>query len=143
MLHEIGPVLVPEFLPPDLRGEEAAAPRPPAPSTNAIPNAEEPVSPALPKRGEVAFHQFIEDQLREGTGSLYAECVKYMECILLTDVLNHTNGNQSQAALLLGITRGCLRSKLRTHGIMISSSIAVQEPPRSDRGGKRLPAGSR
>ena len=71
-------------------------------------------SPA--EHGEAAFHEFIESQLRGGTDSLYADSVKYMERILLTDVLSHTNGNQSQAALLLGITRGCLRSKLRTHG---------------------------
>ena len=80
--------------------------------------------------GDVAFRAFIANQLRSGTRSLYAESVKYMERILLTDVLSHTNGNQSQAALLLGITRGCLRSKLRMHGMMISSSVAVQSSAR-------------
>jgi len=128
MLHAIGPILVPEFLPPDVRGVEASVPRTPALPRIATPAAPETASGSLPEQGEAAFHEFIENQLRVGTDSLYADSVKYMECILLTDVLSRTNGNQSQAALLLGITRGCLRSKLRTHGIMISSSVAVQEP---------------
>ncbi|MGA2256133.1 MAG: sigma-54 dependent transcriptional regulator [Thermoguttaceae bacterium] len=130
MLHAIGPILLPEFLPAEMRDEVGPSPppRPLALQANAIPAAGETFSDPLRERGEVAFHEFIENQLREGTDSLYADSVKYMECILLTDVLSHTNGNQSQAALLLGITRGCLRSKLRMHGIMISSSVAVQEP---------------
>jgi two-component system nitrogen regulation response regulator GlnG len=130
MLHAIGPILVPEFLPADLRDTSPPSSEPPSlvGSTGSAPAAEEPAPDVSAEREDIAFHEFIESQLREGTNSLYADSVKYMECILLTDVLSHTNGNQSQAALLLGITRGCLRSKLRTHGIMISSSIAIQEP---------------
>jgi len=143
MLHAIGPVLVPDFLPPDVRGDEGPAPRPVAAGTFADSTAPETVPSAPSERGEAAFHEFIENQLREGTDSLYADTVKYMECILLTDVLKHTNGNQSQAALLLGITRGCLRSKLRMHGIMISSSVAVQEPAAGAGGEKCLSADSR
>jgi two-component system nitrogen regulation response regulator GlnG len=132
MLHAIGPILVPDFLPAEVRGERGppSATRPAAVAVpaNAASAPQEAVATASSGRGEVAFQEFIDSQLREGTDSLYADSIKYMESILLTEVLSYTNGNQSQAALLLGITRGCLRSKLRTHGIMISSSVAIQNP---------------
>jgi len=47
-----------------------------------------------------------------------------MERLLLTRVLRHTGGNQLQAAKLLGITRGSLRTKLRELGITIARSVA-------------------
>ncbi|HGX93271.1 MAG TPA: Fis family transcriptional regulator [Candidatus Tenderia sp.] len=37
---------------------------------------------------------------------------------LFTAVLEHTRGNQSKAAELLGINRSTLRKKLRTHGLL-------------------------
>jgi two-component system nitrogen regulation response regulator GlnG len=129
MLHAIGPILVPEFLPPELReGAPVPSPPQPAPAADDVPAAQQSVTDPPSDRGDAGFHEFVETQLRLGTCSLYADCVKHMESILLTHVLRHTDGNQSQAAALLGITRGCLRSKLRLHGIMISSSIAIQAP---------------
>ncbi len=129
MLHAIGPVLVAEFLPPEL-GDSSSARLPPHPAAAAedIASAQRTVADSPFERGDVAFYEFMETQLRMGSHTLYADSVKYMESILLTHVLRHTDGNQSQAAMLLGITRGCLRSKLRLHGIMISSSIAIQDP---------------
>jgi len=145
MLHAIGPILVPEFLPPGLHDEEdhRASPRPLAAGPQATPVTKRTASDPLPEQGDVAFHEFVENRLRNGTHSLYADSVKYMECILLTDVLSYTNGNQSQAALLLGITRGCLRSKLRMHGIMISSSVAVQDSDEEASSGHRSLATTR
>lgn len=46
-----------------------------------------------------------------------------MERSLVTRVLRHTGGNQLQAAKLLGITRGSLRTKIRTLGIRIDRSV--------------------
>jgi DNA-binding NtrC family response regulator len=133
MLHAIAPILLPELLPIELRTQHEEA-RPPAPRGSPMAVATDDSSATSgtlespPVPADSAYRDFIANQLHEGTHSLYADCVKYMECILLTDVLRHTNGNQSQAALILGITRGCLRAKLRTHGIMINSSVAVREP---------------
>ncbi len=130
MLHAIGPILLAEFLPADLQTSCSARSAPP--STGAasnIPHASQPATENLPEDVDAAFAGFVEDQLHQGTHSLYADSVKYMESILLTHVLRHTGGNQSQAAAILGITRGCLRNKLRLHGILISSSIAIQGPP--------------
>ena len=50
-----------------------------------------------------------------------------MERTLLTAVLEHTHGNQSKAAEILGITRGSLRNKIRQLGICIDHKIKVQE----------------
>lgn len=129
MLHAIGPILVPEFLPPELRETTATAsslPQSTTPTDDVL-FPDHAVADPPPALGE-AFDEFIAMQLRNGTDSLYADSVKYMESILLTHVLRYTDGNQSQAAALLGITRGCLRNKLRLHGIKISSSIAIREP---------------
>jgi DNA-binding NtrC family response regulator len=129
MLHAMGPVLLPEFLPPEL--SEAASTTAAAPSPASAGDAQAATAADQMRQTEDrgrAFHEFIAHRLREGTSSLYAECVERMEGILLTDVLKHTNGNQSQAALLLGITRGCLRSKLKSHGIVFRTSVAIREP---------------
>lgn len=45
-----------------------------------------------------------------GLTDLYAETLKMMERYLLTRVLSETQGNQSRAAEILGITRGKIRS---------------------------------
>lgn len=48
-------------------------------------------------------------------GDLYQLVIGEVEKPLLQAVLNYTNGNQSQAAEILGINRGTLRKKLRTY----------------------------
>jgi two-component system nitrogen regulation response regulator GlnG len=49
-----------------------------------------------------------------------------MEKELLTRVLTHTGGNQSEASRILGITRGSLRNKIRTNGIIIGPDVHVE-----------------
>ena len=129
MLHAVGPVLLPEFLPPELRETIPATSQPaqPAVPTEGAPTGLADTTDSRPQCRDAAFSEFIQEQLRGETHSLYADSVRNMESILLTHVLRHTHGNQSQAALILGITRGCLRNKLRQHGIMISSSIAIHD----------------
>ena len=53
----------------------------------------------------------------------YADLKAILERILLTRVLNHTQGNQSQAARILGISRSSLRNKLRSLDISISHVV--------------------
>ena len=51
----------------------------------------------------------------------------FMERTLLAKVLKHTGGNQSQAAkILLSITRGTLRTKIRELGITIHQAVQVE-----------------
>src|SRR5207302_5532274 len=101
LLQAAGPVLLAEFLP-ELHPVE--------PHGDA----------ALP---DTTLEVFIDEQLKAGTDGLYAEVLRRVDRLVLTRVLRHTNGNQLQAAKLLGITRGSLRTKLRELGIRIDRSI--------------------
>jgi two-component system nitrogen regulation response regulator GlnG len=69
------------------------------------------------------WDDFVAGQVNAGTNRLYAQAVERMEQEILFRVLKHTNGNQLQAAKILGITRGSLRNKLRSLGIKISREI--------------------
>jgi two-component system nitrogen regulation response regulator GlnG len=105
LLHAAGPVLLPEFLPP-LHGPEEDA--------NGRPSGE-----------GLALEAFLDARLSAGSQNLYAETLERMERALLTRVLRHTRGNQLQAARLLGITRGSLRTKIRDLGIRIDRSVSA------------------
>lgn len=50
-------------------------------------------------------------------GNLYELVMNEVEQPLLEIILDHTDGNQSKAAGLLGINRGTLRNKLSKHGL--------------------------
>ncbi len=109
LLKAAGPLLLPDFLPTsvtgavaketDVGGTDDAAPR------------------------DAGLEQFIETRLQAGTEELYAETVRRLERLLLMRVLRHTGGNQLQAAKILGITRGSLRTKIRDLGIHIDRTI--------------------
>jgi two-component system nitrogen regulation response regulator GlnG len=60
---------------------------------------------------------FIADKLRSGTDDLYAESMSLIDRHLLKHVLRHTRGNQLQAARVLGISRGTLRTKIHVLNI--------------------------
>ncbi|MBW3598276.1 MAG: sigma-54 dependent transcriptional regulator, partial [Planctomycetes bacterium] len=106
VLQTTGPVITPEFLP-SLDGR--------------------PTSPLGPHgrgvEGGDDVESFVSQRLGEETTDLYNETLEVMERILLTRVLNHTHGNQSQAARILGISRSSLRNKLRTLDISISHVV--------------------
>ncbi|MCE5266371.1 MAG: sigma-54 dependent transcriptional regulator [Planctomycetaceae bacterium] len=99
VLRVSGPVLMPEYLPGDLvtRGNHV-----------------------------MGFDDFIDERLRAGSTTLHAEALAFIERAMLTKVLKHTGGNQSQAAKILNITRGTLRSKIRELGIMIHQAVQVE-----------------
>ena len=51
------------------------------------------------------------------TSALYAMVMREVEAPMLEAVLQHTRGNQSKAAQILGMNRGTLRKKLRLYGL--------------------------
>lgn len=59
-----------------------------------------------------AFSQF---RMEGGSDTLHADAVEEMERKLFARVLIHTEGNQAQAARILGITRASLRKRLRQY----------------------------
>jgi len=95
------------------------------------PSAVKQVTPTSASNGTFAepsskgYRQFFEERLSASTKDLYAEALEKMEKELLSQVLQHSNGNQSEAARILGITRGSLRNKIRSHGISIDQVVTL------------------
>ncbi|MBV9122380.1 MAG: sigma-54-dependent Fis family transcriptional regulator [Planctomycetes bacterium] len=111
LLQATGPVLLPEFLPSYLGKKSHDQ------------------ETSLPADGvELPLRQFIADRIAAGTEHLHTETLQHVQRLLLTQVLHHTNGNQVQAARILGITRGYLRKLLRDLGINIGRTVEVEEP---------------
>ncbi|MBO0701185.1 MAG: sigma-54-dependent Fis family transcriptional regulator, partial [Zavarzinella sp.] len=73
--------------------------------------------------GAFDWDALVRDRIAAGSHSLYAEALTLMEREVLVRVLRHTGGNQVQSALILGITRGSLRNKIRQLNISIERSV--------------------
>ncbi len=111
ILQAIGPVLLPGFLPPAVRSGDHHH------------NGE-----SHSRRGEIAaLETFVDERIAANSTDLHAEMLAYVERIVLTRVLRHTNANQSTAAKILGITRGSLRNKIRTLGIRIDQVVNIAD----------------
>jgi DNA-binding NtrC family response regulator len=82
-----------------------------------------PPAPAAAPTPAIDWAAFVAARLAAGSESLYEEALAAMERDVLTRVLRHTGGNQLQAARILGVTRGTLRTKLRALGIVIERSV--------------------
>src|SRR5262245_55359797 len=111
LLNLSGPILMPEFLPQEVR----------EPSTFAAGGAE--------ADGSGPAHDlapFLSERLAAGSEDVYAEALAYLDRYLVTRILQHTAGNQSKAAKILGITRGSLRNKVQALEIKIGH--VVQSP---------------
>ena len=53
----------------------------------------------------------------EAPHGIYDMVITHVERTLITSVLERTNGNQTQAADMLGMNRNTLRTKLANYGI--------------------------
>jgi DNA-binding NtrC family response regulator len=105
LLRATGPVLLSDFLPGTTGGPEQL----PSPAGEGA---------------DQGLEELIEQHLREGRDGLYDAAVRWLERRLLTRVLRHTGGNQVQAAKILGINRGSVRSKARELGIRIDRTVS-------------------
>ena len=56
--------------------------------------------------------------------SLLAETNQFVERYIISELLIESQGNQSQAALRLGISRGSLRHKIKSLGISLETSVS-------------------
>jgi two-component system nitrogen regulation response regulator GlnG len=110
LLQSTGPQILPEFLPDVVRFSEEKG----------VPAA--PVNVASPASDLEAF---VDGRLQKRSNDLYAEAIAMVDRYVLTRILQHTRGNQSQAAKVLGITRGSLRNKLRTLHIALGTTVTV------------------
>jgi DNA-binding NtrC family response regulator len=110
LLQASGAVLVPGFLPTLVNyGQEVGS------------------SPQRDGSGGFKFEDFIQQQLESGVSDLYGQTHEELDRILLPLVLRFSDGNQHQAARLLGIARQTLRQKLRDLGLSISHSVQAED----------------
>jgi DNA-binding NtrC family response regulator len=114
LLNLTGPVLVPEFLPEEIRS---------APSAAATSDASVAAGGGLPSD----LAGLLKSRLAGESENLYAEALEFMERYVVTRVLQTTGGNQSKAAKILGITRGSLRNKTHALGIKIGQVVSSGE----------------
>jgi two-component system nitrogen regulation response regulator GlnG len=105
LLQATGTVLIPAFLPESLR----APPDPPAGKDMEA------------AQQNFSFEAFILRRLQEGTATLSMEAHQQLDRLLLRLALQHTGGNQAQAARMLGISRQTLRAKTRELGLSSSA----------------------
>ncbi len=64
-----------------------------------------------------ALEAYFKDLDGEPPHAVYDMLIHCVEKPLLEYVLNHTGGNQSKAAEILGLNRNTLRKKLKLHNI--------------------------
>ena len=72
----------------------------------------------LCKHTEDALNHYFACLNGDRPGDLYDLVIGEVERPLFKAVLDYTDGNQSQAAGILGINRGTLRKKLRTYSLI-------------------------
>lgn len=66
-----------------------------------------------------ALQEYFRSLNGQKPGDLYNLVIGEVEKPLLRTVLEYTNGNQSEAAEILGINRGTLRKKLKTYRLRV------------------------
>ncbi len=112
LLHASGAVLLPAFLP-DLSASagELTPPSPPAEMQD--------------------LKAFIRRRLTPEADDLYAETHRQVDRRLLPLALEFTQGNQRDAARLLGISRQTMRVKLRALGLHVGHSVESDDDERA------------
>lgn len=72
----------------------------------------------LRKHTEDALQRYFSSLNGDRPGDLYELVIGEVEEPLFRTVMEYTEGNQSQAAGILGINRGTLRKKLKTYSLI-------------------------
>lgn len=99
MLNSSGVVLFPESLPPELR------------------NTPQTVDVALAAASQASLEALVTRLLASTEDKLYDRATAELDRVLITRVLDETQGNLSKAAQRLGVSRNTLRSKMRASGL--------------------------
>ena len=114
LLNATGPVIVPSFLPPELNAAVRSGILEPAQAGNAT---------GVPSD----LAAFVKRRLEAESTDLYAETLEQMERYLITRVLQTTDGNQTKASEILGITRGKIRDRVNLYQISLGTVVSVEE----------------
>lgn len=71
----------------------------------------------LKEQVKIALEKYFAELDGQLVAGLYAMVMAEVEKPLIETVLNHTGGNQSKAAQILGMSRSTLRKKIKQYGI--------------------------
>lgn len=107
------PVIVPDVLPREISKRQVSQPT----ATTSAP---------VEKREGSELPELVDQLLADKSSNVYGETVEYVERYVLLRVLSYTKGNQSQAAEILGITRGKLRDRISTYKIVLGSDVSIE-----------------
>jgi len=113
VLDSVMPVITPDGLPREVLG-----------ATSSSESARLSAEANLDSSG-TRLPDLVRSLLQNRSTNVYSEALEYMEKYVITMVLKETNGNQSQAAEILGITRGKLRDRIKSFDIVLSSDVTV------------------
>ena len=86
-----------------------------------IQNTQEKVYTFLEKWLDKSIKQYVGEMDGENNGHLHELIIRGIEKPLVEIVLKETNGNQTQAANILGINRNTLRAKITEYEIKYKS----------------------
>ncbi len=114
LLEATGPVIVPAFLPDTLRANLATAD---VSSTGTVAESS----------SGLDFSSLTRQLLEAGSQDIHRELVGKAEMKIFAEVLRYTDGNLTQAAKHLGITRTTLRAKLESFGMTVERSATVEQ----------------
>jgi two-component system nitrogen regulation response regulator GlnG len=134
MLTASGHVVLPEFLPPEVRVLGTQYPVPSAEGRTVSKEVSSPSSPrsAYSELGTPDLPGLIEACLNEAPGHAYEKVVEAVERELLTRALRHTGGHQAKASELLGLNRTTLRYKMKALGLAVDRVLTSDsEEPES------------
>ena len=109
LLEATGPVIVPAYLPDSIREKPAAT----IEAVQAV---------SLPG---FDFAAMTRERLAAGINDIHRELISIAEKEIFAEVLKHTDGNLTQAAKHLGITRTTLRARLESLGMSLEKTATI------------------
>jgi DNA-binding NtrC family response regulator len=113
LLNATGPVIVPSFLPSEITSATQSE------DPDSVESSNETGVPS-------DLAPFVNRRLKSDSRDLYAETLEQMERYLITRVLQATDGNQTRASEILGITRGKIRDRVNLFQISLDTDVSLE-----------------
>ncbi len=128
LLQATGPVIVPAFLPRSLRQPPLRQPplRQPPLSDSPTHSLSAQQTDGAPSTA-IDFAALTRQRLESGGDDIHRDLIGMAEREIFAEVLKHTDGNLTQAAKRLGITRTTLRARLESLGMSVERSASVSQ----------------
>ena len=116
LLEATGPVIVPAYLPDAIRNTGSR-------TRQSLDSPQDD-----PKSGDLGYLNFAamtRERLAAGSEDIHRELISLAEKEIFAEVLKQTDGNLTQAAKRLGITRTTLRARLESLGMSLEKSATI------------------